>query len=42
MTLMCVGGCHRVWDGGLKILAEHLFEAVDDPTLIAHWPSHPF
>jgi hypothetical protein len=22
----------------LKILAEHLFEEVDDPTLIAHWP----
>ena len=22
----------------LKILAEHLFEVVDDPTLIAHWP----
>ena len=22
----------------LKVLAEHLFEEVDDPTLIAHWP----
>jgi len=22
----------------MKILAEHLFEEVDDPTLIAHWP----
>jgi len=22
----------------LKVLAEHLFEAVNDPTLIAHWP----
>jgi len=22
----------------LKVLAEHLFEEVDDPTLVAHWP----
>ena len=25
-------------DQDLIVLAEHLFEAVDDPTLIAHWP----